>query len=360
MLGFVAAFVATSRLGSHMRQWAGLGVACLGAAGALIGLVGLAGRWYPMAIPAQGLWRVATTLTYSDAAGLVLGMCLLLAFGTQCCPSLVRVAVCLNTAGVLATQSRGACLAVICGAVFVPWRRLALLGVPVLAGVTIGVAAIVSSPDPGAVPWLAGVVAAAVGVAAATSWNVGDVRVRGRAGLVLAAVLFSLAALVLIHHEIALRVFAPSDQDRTVEWSTALHQWSTSPIVGVGPDRVLVFRAPDGSMAHFVHNEYLQIAADAGAIGLALLGLSAVSVGRVVRRFDPLASCAVGGLVCWAIAGAFDFDWHLSVVGLLGGWCVGLATPRHDLPRGSVTSELRRRRIPTGQAPMAGASGSES
>ncbi len=362
MLAFAAGFVATSRLRDQARQWAGLGVACLGAAGALIGLVGLICRWFPMAIPAQGLWREATTLTYSDAAGLVLGMSLLIAFGTECCPALVRVAVCLNTAGVLATQSRGAYLAVICGLFFVPWRRLALWVVPVLAGVTLGVAAIVSSPDPGAVPWLGGVLAATVLVAAATPWNMGGFRVSGRVRVVLLAVLASaaMAALALMHHEIALRALAPSDQDRSVEWSTALHQWGTSPIVGVGPDRLLVFHAGDGTIAHFVHNEYLQIATDAGAIGLALLGLSGVSVGRVVRRFDPLASCAVGAIVCWAMAGAFDFDWHLSVVGLLGGCCVGLAAPGDARGRGDSTPEVRQSRIPIAQAPMAGASGSES
>ena len=97
------------------------------------------------------------------------------------------------------------------------------------------------------------------------------------------------------------------------------------PLVGVGPDRELVFRAADGTSAHFVHNEYLQVGADAGIIGAGLLGLVALSLVRALRRLDVLSSCAVGAVVCWAVAGAFDFDWHLPVIGLMGGWCAGLA-----------------------------------
>jgi hypothetical protein len=33
-------------------------------------------------------------------------------------------------------------------------------------------------------------------------------------------------------------------------------------------------------------------------------------------------------LVCCAVGGAFDFDWHLPFVGLLCGLCAGLAARR--------------------------------
>jgi hypothetical protein len=94
----------------------------------------------------------------------------------------------------------------------------------------------------------------------------------------------------------------------------------------VGPDRLLELHASDGSSAHFVHDEYLQVAADAGLVGLGLLGLVALSLARALRRIDPLLSCAVAALVCWAVGGLFDFSCHLRVVGLVGGWCAGLAT----------------------------------
>ena len=327
MLAFAAAFATTRLLRAEARQAAALAVVCLGAAGAAVGFLGLTFRWFPMAMPAQGLWRLATTITYSDAAGLVLAVCLLVALGTDLQPRLVGIAVCLCAGGLLATQSRGAYIAFACGCLLVPWRRYVQSVVPLVAGVGLGVAAVVSSPDAGHVPWLGAVLMAAVGVSA-TAWKpaprvVMTPRVRAVAVVLLLCVVTGAA--LLVHHEIGLRAFAPSDQDRSMEWTTALHQWASARYFGVGPDRLLVFQAADGTYAHFAHNEYLQIGADAGAVGLGLLLACGVAVLRVVRRFDVLSSCACAALVCWVVAGAFDFDWHLTFVGALGGWCAGLA-----------------------------------
>ena len=333
MLAFAAAFVATRPLSGRARELAGLGVACLGAVGALLGFAGLIGRWFPLAMPAQGLWRLSSTLTYADAAGLVLGMCLLVALGLDLYPPLVRVAVCLSAAGLLATQSRGAYVAF---AVRLPPGAVASLRpLPGPAGggdgARRGRRLLVDRCRSRS---LAGGAArrgrARLGGRLTPRWEAfrRTTGARVLAGTVVAGAV--VATLALLHHEVGLRALAPSDQDRSVEWSTALDQWRSAPLVGVGPDRLLTFRASDGTMAHFVHNEYLQVAADSGVVGLALLALSALAVVRVVRRHDLLASCAVGALVCWAVAGAFDFDWHLSVVGLLGGWCCGLAVRREN------------------------------
>jgi O-antigen ligase len=348
MLAFPAAFVAVRPLVGRARDVAALAVACLGATGALVGFAGLVWRWYPMAIPTQALWRISSTLTYSDAAGLVLGVCLLVALGVNLCPPLVRVTVCLCAGGLLATQSRGAYLAVVCACLLVPWRRYVRFAVPLIAGIALGVAAIASSPDTSAVPWLAVVVVAAAAVSASPWrddgrwWDWWDSRAFRATrdsrvvlaviavGLVVAAVA-AVAAVAVLHHEIGVRALAPSDQDRSSEWSAALHQWRSEPLWGVGPDRLLTFRAADGTYAHFAHNEYLQVAADAGAVGLALLVLTGFATTRVARRSDVLSSCATSALVCWAVAGAFDFDWHLPFVGLLGGVCVGLAARRDAL-----------------------------
>ena len=327
IVAFAAAFAAVRPLQRRTREVAGLGVACLGAAGAVVGFAGLIWRWYPMAMPAEGLWRLSSTLTYSDAAGLALGVCLLLALGSDVYPWLTRVVVCLCAGGLLATQSRGAYLAFACALVLVPWRRYVQFLVPLLAGAALGIAAIVSSPDAGPVTWLGVVLLLALCLAAVAPSNVLSLPVRttGRVLLGLVLLFGAAAASILVHHEFALRVFAPSDQDRSVEWSAALHQWLSAPLLGVGPDRLLEFHAIDGTTAHFADNEYLQISADSGVIGLMLLAFSIVCVTRVVRRTDLVASCATAALVCWAVAAAFDFDWHLPFIGLLGGWCLGLA-----------------------------------
>jgi hypothetical protein len=347
IVAFAAAFAAVRPLQGGSRALAGLGVACLGAAGASVGFAGLVWRWYPMAMPAQGLWRLSSTLTYSDATGLVLGVCLLLALGSDLYPWLTRVAVCLCAGGLLATQSRGAYIAFACACAIVPWRRYAQFLVPLVAGVVLGVSAIVTSPHVGPVPWLGIVFVVAVGGAALVRSDPRFLHL-GMGGRVIAALLMLAGGAVtafLVQHEFALRAFAPSDRDRSVEWSTALHQWRGAPFLGVGPDRLLVLHAIDGNYAHFVHNEYLQIAADSGAIGLVLLAISVGCVIRVVRRSDLLASCSLAALVCWAIAGAFDFDWHLTFVGLLGGWCVGLACRREQGNEERGEGDRRGRRV---------------
>lgn len=326
-LACAGAFAVIRALRGAHRQWAGIGVACLGAAGGLLGFAGLIWRWFPLAMPAQGLWRLSTTLTYSDAAGLVLGMCLLVALGVDRCPWVVRPAVCLCAGGLLASQSRGAFVAIACAGAFVPWRSVTRSLVPLLAGTTLGLAAIATSPDPGAVPWLGAVLVAAVAISSVPVARLRaatiDPRVRMAAGwLVLIGLLVSV---VPIHHEIALRALAPSDRDRATEWSVAWHQWGSAPLFGVGPDRLLSFHTAAGTYAKFAHNEYLQVAADAGAVGLALLVAAVVAICRAVRRFDSLSSCACAALVCGAVGGAFDFDWHLPFVGLLCGCCAGLA-----------------------------------
>ena len=345
MLAFAAAFVAVRPLVGRAHEVAALALACLGAAGALIGFAGLVGRWYPMAIPTQALWRMATTLTYSDAAGLVLGMCLLVALGVNLCAPLVQVTVCLCAGGLLATQSRGAYVAVACACLLVPWRRYVRFAVPLAAGIALGVAAIASSPDTSGVPWLAAVVVAACGRVrrGAHSW-VGPRLVAGPPrlpGLLVDSVdpvdpvdpvhtgqqdepLHAGRAGRRRHRPGRCRRGPPAPRDRrprpVAERPGPLQRVvGRAPSVevgsdlGVGPDRLLTFHAADGTYAHFAHNEYLQIAADAGAIGLALLVVTGVAATRVARRFDLLSSCATSALVCRAVAGGFDFDWHLHL-----------------------------------------------
>jgi O-antigen ligase/polysaccharide polymerase Wzy-like membrane protein len=331
MLGFAAAYCATRVLWGPTRQLAGFGLALLGGVGALIGLVSVALRWFPAAIPSQNLWRLASTLTYADAAGLALAMCLLVALGLDLSPPVTRIIVCLTMAGLLATQSRGAYVAFLGACLVVPWRRYLHFALPLIAGAVIGACAIASSPGPRSAPWLL-VVVLLGGLVSLAPWSgrailPATITLRTRS-VVAIGIAAALAAVVLLHREIGLRALAPSDQDRSIEWSTGPHQWGSAPLIGVGPDRLLIFHAADGSFAHFVHNEYIQIGADAGVIGVALLALSVLAVIRAVRRFDLLASCAVAALVCFAIGGVFDFDWHLSFIGLLAGWCVGLAARR--------------------------------
>jgi hypothetical protein len=327
LLGCGASFVVVRSLDPAQRALAAAFVGLVGAGVAITGLVGLVLRWKPLAIPSQHLWRLSSSLTYADAAGVVLGMGLVMALGSELRPWFSRVCVCLCAGGLLATQSRGAVLAVVCAAAFVPWRRYLHHLVPLLAGALMGAVAIATSPWHHAVPVLGVVVVGCVGCSVAWAPRLPRFSRRAAAwGAALAAVAGTVA-IVGLRHEISLRTFSPSNQDRSVEWSTAWHQFTSAVLVGVGPDRTLHFHATDGTFAHFAHNEYLQIAADGGLVGLALLAMVVVSLVRLVRRDSLIASCATAGLVCLGVGAVFDFDWHLSVIGLLGGWLAGLGAP---------------------------------
>ncbi len=76
-----------------------------------------------MAMPSQNLWRLSSTLTYADATGAVLALCLLLALATRAEFWAMRAAVCLCVGGLIATQSRGPILALLCAAFLVPLDR---------------------------------------------------------------------------------------------------------------------------------------------------------------------------------------------------------------------------------------------
>ncbi len=81
-----------------------------------------------------------------------------------------------------------------------------------------------------------------------------------------------------------------------------------------------------------MHDESPQVAADAGLVGLGLLGPVALSLGRVVGRTGLLSSCAAAVVVCWTVAGLSDISWRVPVLGLLGGWSTGLVAVQDDSP----------------------------
>jgi O-antigen ligase len=167
---------------------------------------------------------------------------------------------------------------------------------------------------------------------AATRKSPGTVRRRVviLAALCVAAVGIAVGAGVVLRVPIERRVALGSSEDRSHEWAAAFDQWRSSPVVGVGPDQLLFFHAKDGDFAHFSHNEYLQVLADGGLVGAILLVCAGACVIRAVRREDVATSCAAAALLCFAVVGALDFDWHLAALGLVGGWVAGL-TGRPDV-----------------------------
>jgi O-antigen ligase len=327
MTAFLAAFLVVRRLDAGQRLGAAQALATIGAGAAVIGLAASVMRWFPLAMPAQNLWRLSTSLTYSDAAGMLLGMALLTGIALDQHRWLTRVDVSLCMAGLVATQSRGAVLGVLVGACVVPMAAARRALRSILAGLVGGLVVVGTSSGPAHHP-LAGVVVGAVIVAAGGirrprhGRRITRRQVRVTIVATVVAVAFATAAL---HTPIQRRVELASTSDRITEWHAAFDQWRSSPWIGVGPDRLLTFHAVDGTYAFFAHNEYLQVLAGAGVVGELLLLVAVGTVAVAVRREDTLSSCGVAALAVFAVAGALDFDWHLAVLGLMGGWVCGLA-----------------------------------
>ena len=240
-------------------------------------------------------------------------------------------------------------LGAIVGVVIVPVAQLRRAALTVGLGVLGGLAMVATSSGPQAQPLAMVAVVAAVVLAVALPRRAGPVgssttvagawwgSVRKRAVvlvvLAVATIGIAVGAGLVLRVPIERRVALGSSEDRGHEWSAAFDQWRSSPLVGVGPDQTLYFHAADGNYAHFSHNEYLQVLADGGLIGAALLVVSGICVARAVRRVDVATSCATAALVAFAVAATLDFDWHLASLGLVGGWVAGLAGKPDTEPR---------------------------
>jgi hypothetical protein len=328
MLGFLAAFLAMRNLPGQLRGAAGAVMVALGTVSAAIGLWAVAFRSYPLAMPAQGLWRASTHLTYSNAAGSMFAMCLLVALGFSGRSWWHRVAICALVAGLVATESRGALLATLLVLPIVPVRQLGRALWWIALGLAAGAATVATCNGSATqLPTFVGVLGCIVVAAVLPPARRPRLNRRQIVGLVLLVVAVLAVAGVALRTPISLRLQTGSSDDRSLEWSAAAHQWRTSPYTGVGPDVILNLHTPTPSFDRFAHNEYLQMLADAGIVGVSLLGLSAVTVARATRRRDVATSCAAAALVAFALAAGLDFDWHLPALALLGGWAAGMAGP---------------------------------
>jgi O-antigen ligase len=127
-----------------------------------------------------------------------------------------------------------------------------------------------------------------------------------------------------------------SSPDRGQETAAAIRLVRGHPVAGTGPGRaVLAWAGPDGGarFAHYVHDEYLQVLVELGAVGLALLASLLVAGGLALRGARTRASHpelwagAVAGLAALAVHSAFDFLWHLAVIPMLAALLVGIVCP---------------------------------
>ena len=343
----VIVVVTCVRLDDEQRDQLAVAVVALGVLVALSGWAGVAWHRAPWALKDQNLWRAATTITYANAAAGFLAVVALLSVARSTRSSssvLVSSASCLLLTGVGATLSRGGILSFLIGALVLA----RLLGLSVVARAA-------AAPTAGALVALAGVwpsipesaparpVVAVVALVLGLVVAAGVARLGRRPLLVAAVAVTGALALAVFVWEpardasrtIAEVRFSAASSDRAQETRAALRVAARQPLTGVGPGRAdLSWERADGAVlvARYAHNEYLQVLAELGVIGLGLLFALFAVVARVVRRcrpsdaLRPVWGGAVAGLVALGVHGLFDFGWHLPAIALTGALLVGIVT----------------------------------
>lgn len=331
-----AAAVIARRLGSEQRTAVVQAVLVAGMIVAATGWFGVAFRVEPLALTAQGLWRAASVLTYANAAAALLAACALVSIARELAqPGRARrLTTYVLLVGLGATMSRGGLFAVAIGALALAVMAglrpmIATLG-PTLVGAAVALGGLLpgTATTSSARPVLA-IAAVGLGAVVVIAFE------RVRPALVVAAV--SGAVIVVVAAGAQPLVDArltPASQDRVDEWVASLRLASSSPLLGVGPGHFsLEYRAPDGSprVAKYAHNEYLQVLAEQGLVGLIVVVGGLAFVGRAIVRArprdgDPLWTGAVAALAALAVHSAFDFVWHVPLIPIVGGILVGVAT----------------------------------
>jgi O-antigen ligase len=346
LAGVVVVLVAVRRLTGGQRDALAATVVVIGALTAATGWVGVVWRVTPWALEDQGLWRAATTLTYANAAAGLLVPLALLSVARRAARSGVpaTVAACLLLVGVGATLSRGGALALAVGAAVLatllgPGRTLQAAGPPIL-GAMVALAGLAPSMPASSPPRPT---LAAAALLAGVTVAVGASHLRSRQ-LTLALTVALVAACVVLAvggrggdaaptvTSARLTIASP---DRAAAARAALQLAAERPLTGTGPDRAVLTWVQDSRRvtSRYAHNEYLQVLAELGFIGLALLAVLLASLAWTVWRGRPhtpstaIWAGAAAGLAALAVHSALDFLWHLPAIPLVGAVLAGLVLP---------------------------------
>ena len=329
------------------------GVVGIGLLVALIGWLGVVGRAGSWAFQAQGLWRAASTLTYPNAVAALLAPISLVVFGRLVAtPGSVALAVTATglLTGLAATMSRAGALALVVGLVVLAGLRgpgpTARAAVGPVAGALVATIGLLPSMPAASPPRPAlAVIGLGAGLALAATatrlarWPAlvplgGVLLLAGAAGLLGSGGGVGGAQTVA---EARVNLASP---DRTGALHAALRLVAQHPLTGTGPGHAdLRWRGHDhGSQLYtYVHNEYLQVAAELGLVGLVLLAILLVAIARTLWRARPTGrggatwAGAVAAAAAFAVHSGFDFDWHLPAIVLTVMLLVGLVLPAPDI-----------------------------
>jgi O-antigen ligase len=364
MLVGVAAVLVVCRRSTPAQRDALAGAAvAIGVLAAATGWIGVAWRHTPWALPDQGLWRAATTFSYANAAaGLLVPLALLAVAQRVARPRSQPLVLggCLLLVGVGATLSRGGAVALIVGLAVLAWllrpaRLLRAVG-PCLLGATIALLGLAPSMPTSRPPQTA----LAVGALVAGLLVAVGMTVLGRRAIAVVVVGIAVMAAVLLPRVLAGAPSAILDarasvasSDRVQAARAAFRVVELRPWTGAGPGRAaLYWVGADGRTLtiQYVHNEYLQVLAELGTIGLGLLLALLVAVARMVWRGRELVGTpatwagVAAGLCALAVHSGLDFLWHLPAIPLTGAVLAGLTAPPLQERRQSAQESLASRK----------------
>ena len=351
LVGMVAVLLVCRRLRGEDREILLAGVIGIGLLVALTAWLGVAGRVGAWAFQAQGLWRASSTLTYPNATAAVLAPISLVVFGRLVAtPGSVPLTVAATglLAGLAATASRAGALALLLGLVVLAGlqglRATVRTAAGPVAGAVVALGCLLPSmpaADPPQ-PALALVgLGAGLALAAVTARLgrtmlalVGGVLVAGVAGLLATGGGAGSAAQTVAAARVSL-----ASPDRTGALQAALGLVAQHPLTGTGPGQAeLRWKGTDHGthLYAYVHNEYLQLAAELGLVGLVLLAILLAAMARLLWRARPTgpARATWAGVVtattAFAIHSGFDFVWHLPAIVLTVTLLVGSVLPAPD------------------------------
>ena len=358
MLAGVAAVIVICRRSTPAQRDALAGaVVAIGALAALTGWVGVAWRHTPWALPDQGLWRAATTFSYANAAaGLLVPLAVLALARRVARPRSQGLVLggCLLLVGVGATLSRGGAVALAIGLVVLAWLlgpvRLLRAAGPCALGATLALLGLAPSMPVGRPPQtILAVGALLVGLlVAAGSAFLGRRAVTLVGMAVMAAVLIPNILAAAPSGILDSRVSIASS-DRVQAARAALRLVEHRPLTGAGPGRAALYWVdPDGRTLtiQYVHNEYLQVLAELGTIGLALLLILLATLAQMVRRGRDVVGMpatwagVAAGLSALAVHSGLDFLWHVPAIPLTGAVLIGLTVPPLEERRASAQQRL--------------------
>jgi O-antigen ligase len=345
VLAVACTIACARRLGGSARLLLD-GLLALGGLLALLGWYGVLRHHPPLAIEGQGLYRAASTLSYPNAAGDLLAMLTVLGIALaierpserRYQPRGALLAVLLT--GLAATLSRGAMLALAAGLLVVllalGFRRvLGVLAYP-LVGAALGTAGVLPAAPAGSTPHPALAIvglllAAVVGSLGRGADSTGRWLLLPYGGLTAGCIA---GALLRPWAGIGSARFNLDSPDRWAAWRAAWQVFRAHPLFGAGPRRgPLSWHPTSGGTQIFgyAHNEYLQVLAQFGLLGLGLLFAGLLVLAALLRgavgpgRVIPAAAAAA--IAIMLVSSALDFTGHFPALVLTAAAVAGCAVP---------------------------------